>query len=95
MNQKHTNRMREHFEESREAEPITSRCMHAAEDTIRENPVVATLALFGIGMGIGVFLGRSIAQSDRFRPAAKPRMQRWLDSMSGALPESIRRQMAH
>jgi hypothetical protein len=94
MNRQHTNRIREHFEQS-EQEPIATRCMHAAEEAIRESPVAATLALFGMGLGIGVFLGRMIAgQVEHFQPASKPRMQRWLDSMSDALPESVRRHVS-
>jgi hypothetical protein len=94
MSGKHTNRVREHFERA-EDEPMTARCMHATEDAIRDNPVVTTLALFGIGLSIGVFLGRMLGeQMESYQSSRRPRMQRWFNSMSDALPEAVRRHVS-
>lgn len=100
MNQRHKNRMREHIEPSGNGhESLFSRCRDFTEQTVEQSPIVATLAMFGIGLGIGTIIGSLLASSDtvssqlrRIRPA---RRRGWLDSMAGALPESIRSHLSY
>lgn len=75
---------------------LTSRCCQFTEDSIRENPMAATMAAFGLGVGVGAVIGMMLAE-----PPARTRRQtaemlgrRMLDSIAEALPESVRRHVA-
>jgi hypothetical protein len=86
--------MREHFERSDGSDGMFARCQHMTEKVIQENPVVATLAMFGLGFGLGTIIGSLLASSESMSPFAKRRThsrgRQWLNAMSGALPDAIR-----
>lgn len=62
----------------------------AMEQAVRDKPVVATLAAFGIGVGLGAVVGCLMADRafDR-RQVASNLGQRILDSISQYVPETV------
>lgn len=89
------NRMRRHLQTSENgSRSMFSDCQRMTENAIRHSPVVATLAMFGLGLGIGTIVGSMLAASDSMpaftrRSRYLPR-KGWLESMTGALPSAIR-----
>lgn len=95
MSKKFKNRVRHHLEPSGNGhESLVTRCRHFTEQTVEQSPVVAALAVFGIGLGLGTIIGSMLASSDtvsaQLRRMSPARRRSWLEAMTGALPESIR-----
>ena len=66
------------------------------QECISEYPLASTLAAFGIGLGVGLLVGATIAGDTRPRArhwydlgTAEDLGRRMLDAMAGALPDSI------
>ena|SRR5690606_22960485 len=79
--------------ESQGEQSLVSRCCEYTEESLCENPMGATLAAFGVGVGLGAAIGMMLAE-----PASKSRRQtaealgrRMLDSVAESLPQSVRR----
>lgn len=72
---------------------LASRCCEFAEDSIRENPMAATLTAFGLGVGLGAVVGVLLAEppSRSRRQTAEVLGRRMLDSIAETLPDSVRR----
>jgi hypothetical protein len=89
------NRMQEHFEGDATQEQLAARCAAACESAIKEHPMAMTLAVFGVGMGLGVVLGSALAQPMGLRkqPVAENLGRKILDSISEYLPASVAKQL--
>jgi hypothetical protein len=90
------NRVQEHFEGQSDEAPMMTRCAQACETAIQEHPLAMTLALFGVGMGLGVMVGSALAEPMGLRrqPAVAENLgRRILDSISEYLPASVQRQL--
>lgn len=72
---------------------LVSRCCQFTEDSIRENPMAATLTAFGLGVGVGAVVGVLLAEppSRSRRQTAEMLGRRMLDSIAESLPDSVRR----
>jgi len=88
------NRMQEHFE-SDSSEPMASRYAAACESAIKDHPMAMTLAMFGVGMGLGVVIGSALAEpmGMRKQPVAEHLGRKILDSISEYLPASVAKQL--
>lgn len=92
--EKHQNRMTQSPKEFQNDQPsLMGRCSQFTEESLRENPMAATLTAFGVGVGLGAIIGVMLAE-----PASKSRRQtaeelgrRMLDSVAESLPASVRR----
>ncbi len=60
-----------------------SDCQHATADAIRENPLAATLAVFGVGFCVGTAIGAMFGETD-FR-----RRENLANSLGRRLMQSI------
>ncbi|QDT54839.1 hypothetical protein Pan44_28770 [Caulifigura coniformis] len=89
------NRMHEHFEGETAEAPMMSRCTAAAESAIQEHPLAMTLALFGVGLGLGVVVGSALAEpmGVRKQPTAENLGRKILDSIAEYLPASVQKQL--
>lgn len=91
--QRHQNRMEQHFQGQGQLDSsLLDRCCQATGDSIRENPLLATFAAFGLGLGLGAVVGGSLAEpmGMRHRHTAESLGQRVLDSITDALPNRVR-----
>ena len=63
--------------------------------TIQENPLVATMAMFGVGLAIGSVVGGLLADTVHTRrPALSDRIQRRVSAaLSDMLPDSLERRL--
>lgn len=64
----------------------------------REYPLSSMLVVFGVGLGVGVVLGQCLADPLNRMMQPEPTMterlgRQMLDYLSGALPESLARQL--
>lgn len=92
--EKQQNRMSHSSNQSQnDPSSLASRCSQFTEESIRDNPMAATLTAFGVGVGLGAIIGVLLAE-----PASKSRRQtaealgrRMLDSVAESLPASVRR----
>lgn len=68
---------------------LANRCCEMTED----NPMLATMAAFGLGVGIGAFIGSQLAVSSppSRRHTAEALGRRMMDSIAQSLPEPVRR----
>ncbi len=89
------NRMHEHFETDDAEAPMATRCAAAAESAIKEHPLAMTMALFGVGLGLGVVVGSTLAEplGVRRQPTAENLGRRILESIAEYLPESVQKQL--
>jgi len=89
------NRMHEHFEGDASEMPMASRCAAAAESAIQEHPLAMTLAMFGVGLGLGVVVGSALAEpmGIRRQPTAENLGRKILDSIAEYLPASVQKQL--
>jgi len=89
-----SNRVHEHFEETSET-PMASRCVAVAESAVQEYPLATTLALFGVGLGLGMMVGSSLAEPMGLRrqPTAENLGRKILDSIAEYLPASVQKQL--
>jgi len=89
-----SNRVREHFEETSDM-PMASRCAAAAESAVQEYPLAMTMAMFGVGLGLGVVVGSALAEPMGLRqqPTAEKLGRKILDSIAEYLPASVQRQL--
>ncbi len=72
MTVRHDNRIRQDRQEPTDNEhlpPILDRCRETAERAMQENPMIATLAVYGVGLGVGTLIGSILADSGR--PASR------------------------
>ena len=71
------------------------RCRRWMEESVEQNPLLATLAMFGIGLGVGVAVGSLLAEpeSARRRRSAETLGRRILESLSEAMPPSIKQHL--
>jgi len=74
---------------------MASRCAEAAESAIHEYPLATTLAMFGVGLGLGVMVGSALAEPIGLRrqPTAENLGRKILDSIAEYLPASVQRQL--
>jgi len=88
------NRIHEHFESDASESPMAS-CAAAAESAIKEHPLAMTLALFGVGLGLGVVVGSALAEPMGLRrqPTAENLGRKILDSIAEYLPASVQKQL--
>ncbi len=70
-------------------------CGEWAENFIQRSPMIATLAVFGLGLGVGAIIGSLLADSapPSRRQQAEALGRRVLDSLSDVLPDSVRRHL--
>jgi len=89
------NRVQEHFEGENAEAPMASRCAAAAESAIKDHPLAMTLAVFGVGMGLGVVFGSALAEpmGIRKQPVAENLGRKILDSIAEYLPASVQKQL--
>ena len=89
------NRIQDHLEAETSEQPMASRCAAAAESAIQDHPLAMTLAIFGVGMGLGVMLGSAIAEPIGLRkqPVAENLGRKILDSIAEYLPASVQKQL--
>ncbi len=91
------NRMHEHFEGDATDAPMASKCAAACESAIQEHPLAMTLALFGVGLGLGVVVGSALAEPMGLRRppqrTAENLGRKILDSISEYLPASVQKQL--
>lgn len=68
---------------------LASRCCEMTE----ENPMLATIAAFGLGVGIGAIIGSQLGESSApsRRQTAEALGRRMMDSIAQSLPEPVRR----
>lgn len=66
------------------------------QECVAEYPLASTLTAFGIGLGVGILIGATLAGESRPQPrhwydlsSAEEFGQRIVDAVAGALPESI------
>jgi hypothetical protein len=66
------------------------------QECVSEYPMASTLSAFGIGLGIGLLIGMTLAGESRPRPrhwydlgSAEDYGRRILDAVTSALPDSI------
>jgi hypothetical protein len=87
--QKYQNRMPQSSRESQSELSLIDRCCELTE----ENPMGATLAAFGVGVGLGAMIGVMLGEpsSRSRRHTAEALGRRMLDSVAESLPESVRR----
>jgi hypothetical protein len=90
-----TNRIQEHFEGNESDAPMAARCAAACESAIQDHPLAMTLAMFGVGMGLGVVIGSALAEpmGIRKQPVAENLGRKILDSIAEYLPASVARQL--
>jgi len=89
------NRVQDHFEGDASETPMASRCAAACESAIKDHPLAMTLAVFGVGMGLGVVLGSALAEPMGLRkqPVAENLGRKILESISEYLPASVAKQL--
>jgi hypothetical protein len=89
------NRIQEHFEGEATETPMASRCAAACESAIKDHPLAMTLAMFGVGMGLGVVVGSALAEpmGIRKQPVAENLGRKILDSIAEYLPASVQKQL--
>lgn len=70
-----------------------ARCRGVTQETIRRYPIGVSLAVFGIGLGLGTLAGSLLAESCavRDRRIAEGLGRRILSSLERAVPERLRR----
>lgn len=74
---------------------------HSAEDLVVNHPAVSALTVFSVGLGLGLFIGCSLAggmrqrqPASRFdRRSAEKFGRQMMDSLSDYLPESLARRL--
>jgi hypothetical protein len=88
-----SNRMQERRISDGERMSLVSRCCQATEESIQQNPMLMTVAAFGVGVGLGALVGCRLAEPDATsrRHAAEALGRRMLDSIAEVLPEPVRR----
>lgn len=62
------------------------------EHLVQRNPASSVFLAFGVGIGIGVWLGSSMVHASRFRqpaPVAERLGRRVLEALSGMVPDSV------
>lgn len=71
---------------------LTSRCREMADVTVQRHPVTVSLAVFGVGLGIGAIVGSFLAESRvaRDRRLAEGLGSRMLHSLERIVPERLR-----
>ncbi|MEW4528780.1 MAG: hypothetical protein ACF8PG_06700 [Maioricimonas sp. JB045] len=94
MSTQHTNRFRDETEQgSGECgwQEQLEEYRQTVTETVRENPLGATLAVFGAGLGLGIAVSSLIAdsQSRRQQYLARSLGQRLLDSVADYVPDSL------
>jgi hypothetical protein len=90
------NRVHEHFEGDASEMPMASKCAAACESAIQEHPLAMTMALFGVGLGVGVVVGSALAEPMGLRRpqrTAENLGRKILDSISEYLPASVQKQL--
>jgi len=86
------NRISEATEDARDEAASAYACVQQeASQLVEKHPLSTTLALFGMGLGIGVLIGCAIGGDDRRSRTAMSLGQRMLDSIQGYVPDSLRR----
>jgi hypothetical protein len=70
-----------------------ARSYHEVEHIVERNPASAVLLAFGLGVGLGVWLGSSLVEAQRYRrhePGMAERIGRQvIEALTGVLPESV------
>jgi hypothetical protein len=79
------------YEEVRER---ATRGYHEVEEFIGRNPASSVLAVFGMGLGIGIWIGSSLVEAERRRRAESASFteklgRQVLEAISGVMPESF------
>ena len=89
------NRIQEHLEGDASEMPMGSRCAAACESAIKDHPLAMTLAVFGLGAGLGVVIGSALAEpmGIRKQPVAENLGRKILDSIAEYLPASVQKQL--
>lgn len=94
--QRHENRLREHWSEGEGgmSSMLDQYCQMGSE-AIRENPMMATMAAFGLGLGLGAMVGSMLAETGSMsrKRTAETIGQRVLESLADALPDPVRRRI--
>ncbi len=76
-----------------EAVHRAARGYEEVEHMVQRNPASAVFVAFGLGVGLGVLLGNSIAHASYFREPERGMAERVglrvLDALAGVLPESM------
>lgn len=71
-----------------------NRPLETVEQVVRNKPVETTLAVFGVGLGLGVMVGCLLAdQAGQRRQLANSLGTRMLDSISGYMPDTIQQRL--
>lgn len=90
----HTNRIRNEAAAGETKAEWQQQVQHYEEcitDSVRENPMTATLVVFGVGFGIGTLIGSMLGEStsSRQRNLAQSLGRRMMDSLSDVMPASV------
>jgi hypothetical protein len=91
--QQHQNRMQDQPSGLDDPMALASHYCGVTEDLIRNNPMLVTVAVFGLGVGLGTLLSSQLAEppTTSRRHTAEVLGRRMLDSIAEVLPDSIRR----
>lgn len=71
-----------------------ARSYHDVEQVIVHNPASSVLMVFGLGLGVGLWLGSSLVEAERARRAHSASFtekvgRQVLEALAGIMPESI------
>jgi hypothetical protein len=71
------------------------RCRRMMENSVEQNPLLVTLSMFGLGLGVGVVIGGLLAEPDslRRRRSAETLSRRILESLTEAMPQSLKQHL--
>ena len=70
---------------------ISTRCREFSRQMIDEHPVAATLAVFGVGLGVGTLIGSLLAdRQPAYGSRAEALGHRVLGAVRDAVPDSLR-----
>ncbi len=71
-------------------------CQTAVIDSVRENPLAATMIVFGVGLGIGAMIGTLLVDSGehRRRHLAHSLGQRMLNSVAEYMPDQLQQHLS-
>ncbi len=89
----HTNRIRSETDAGENQVEWQQQLQHYEEcitDSVRENPLTATMIVFGVGFGIGTLIGSMMGEStsSRHQRMAHSLGRRMMNSLSDVMPAS-------